>query len=85
MENWLWGRKQAIKVQLTKMEQGWMPGMGRTVVVGYGACPDGAQALRETVQKRFPETEVRTTDIGPVIGAHTGSGMLALIYWGNTC
>lgn len=24
-----------------------------------------------------------TADIGPVIGAHTGQGMLALIYWGN--
>ena len=78
------GRKQAIKAQLAKMEQGWSPEMGKTVVVGHGACPDGAQALQEAVQERFPEAKVLTADIGPIIGAHTGPGMLALIYWGNT-
>lgn len=78
------GRKQAIKAQLSKMEQGWLPEMGKTVVVGHGACPDGAQELQKAVQERFPEAKVLTADIGPVIGAHTGPGMLALIYWGDT-
>lgn len=78
------GRKQAIKAQLAKMEQGWLPEMGKTVVVGHGACPDGAWALQKAVQERFPEAKVLTADIGPIIGAHTGPGMLALIYWGNT-
>ena len=77
-------RRQAINVQLAKMEQGWTPEMGKTVVVGHGACPDGAQALREAVRERVQEAEVLTADIGPVIGAHTGPGTLALIYWGNT-
>ena len=77
-------RRQAINVQLAKMEQGWTPEMGKAVVVGHGACPDGAQALREAVRERFQEAEVLTADIGPVIGAHTGPGTLALIYWGNT-
>lgn len=78
------GRKQAIKAQLAKMEQGWSPEIGKTVVVGHGACPDGAQALQDAVRERFPEAKVLTADIGPIIGAHTGPGMLALIYWGNT-
>lgn len=78
------GRKQAIKAQLAQMERGWMPEMGKTVVVGHGACLDGAQTLREAVRERFPEAEVFTADIGPIIGAHTGPGMLALIYWGST-
>lgn len=78
------GRKQAIKAQLAQMERGWMPEMGKTVVVGHGACPDGVQTLREAVRERFPEAEVFTADIGPIIGAHTGPGMLALIYWGST-
>ena len=77
------GRKQAIKAQLAKMEQGWSPEMGKTVVVGHGACPDGARVLQDAVQYRFPEATVLTADIGPIIGAHTGPGMLALTYWGN--
>lgn len=78
------GRKQAIKAQLAKMEHGWSREMGKTVVVGHGACPDGARTLQDAVQKRFPEATVLTADIGPIIGAHTGPGMLALTYWGNT-
>ena len=72
------GRKQAIKAQLAKMEQSWLPEMGKTVVVGHGACPDGARVLQDAVQDRFPEATVLTADIGPIIGAHTGPGMLAL-------
>ena len=77
------GRKQAIKAQLAKMEQSWLPEMGKTVVVGHGACPDGARVLQDAVQDRFPEATVLTADIGPIIGAHTGPGRLALTYWGN--
>ena len=77
------GQKQAIKAQLAKMEQGWSPEMGNTVVVGHGDCPDGAQALQDAIQERFPEASVLTADIGPIIGAHAGPGMLALTYWGS--
>lgn len=78
------GRKQAIRAQLAQMERGWNPQMGKRVVVGHGACPDGARALQEAVREQFPDAEVLTADIGPIIGAHTGPGMLALIYWGDT-
>lgn len=78
------GHKQAIRAQLAQMERGWNPQMGKRVVVGHGACPDGARALQEAVREQFPDAEVLTADIGPIIGAHTGPGMLALIYWGDT-
>lgn len=78
------GRRQAIHSQLARMQSGWMPDMGKTVVIGHGDCPEGAQTLREAVQEEFPEAEIFTAEIGPIIGAHTGPGMLALIYWGST-
>ena len=37
----------------------------------------------EPVLAAHPDAEVFIAPIGPVIGAHTGPGMLALIYWGN--
>ena len=77
------GRRQAIKAQLARMEQTWMPKMGNRVVIAHGACPDGAQMLQEAVCSRFPSAEMVITDIGPIIGAHTGPGMLALVYWGS--
>ncbi len=78
------GRKRAIQAQLAHMEAGWTPEESRLVFVCHGDCPEGAQLLRQAVEERFPDADIWTTDIGPVIGAHTGPGMLALIYWGTT-
>jgi len=77
------GRKKAMAAQLTKMEQGWNPDIGRLVLIGHGDNPDAAQLLGREVSQRFPDAQVHTASIGPVIGAHTGPGMLALIYWGD--
>lgn len=77
------GRKKAISSQLARMEQGWRPEISKTVVVGHGDSPDEARALMEAVALKFPEAEIYSADIGPIIGAHTGPGMLALIYVGD--
>lgn len=76
------GRKQAIHVQLARMEWGWDPQISKTVAIGHGDCPDGARQLEESVRRQFPDAEIVKSDIGSIIGAHTGPGMLALIYWG---
>lgn len=78
------GRKRAIAAQLAQMKQGWMPELGKLVIVAHGDCPDGVDQLRQEVSAQFPEAEIYTVDIGPVIGAHTGPGMLAVLYWGST-
>ena len=56
--------------------------MGRLVVIGHGDCLEDAEQLRQAVLREFPDADIRTAYIGPIIGAHTGPGMLALIYWG---
>ena len=76
------GRKQAIRTQIAHMKEGWLPDMGRLVVIGHGDCPEDAEQLRQAVLREFPDADIRTAYIGPIIGAHTGPGMLALIYWG---
>ncbi len=77
------GRKRAISAQIVRMEQGWNPNTGKLVTIGHGDCPDGVQQLKDAVLAHFPDAEVVTTEIGPIIGAHTGPDMLAVIYWGN--
>ena len=78
------GQKKAFKLQMSKMEQGWLPELGKLVVIGHGDSMETALELKETVLSKYPDAEVRIADIGPVIGAHTGPGMLALIFWGTT-
>lgn len=77
------GQKLALKAKLERMEQGWNPELGKLVVVGHADCPDVGEELREQVREQFPEAEIIMANIGPVIGAHTGPGMSAVIYWGN--
>ena len=77
------GRKQAIRTQVAHMKEGWMPEMGNLVVIGHGDCPDDVEQLRQAVLKEFPDADIRVAYIGPVIGAHTGPGMLALIFHGK--
>lgn len=78
------GHRKAMAAQIGRMKQGWIPDeMGHTVVIGHGDCPDRAADLMYEVLHSFPKAEIYIADIGPIIGAHTGPGMLALIYWGN--
>lgn len=77
------GQKRAMDAQLAKMQAGWMPELGKLVVIGHADCPESAALLKRRVEEQFPEADVHVANIGPIIGAHTGPGMLALIYWGN--
>ena len=77
------GRRRAVEAQLTRLEEGWKPEWGRMIVVGHGGVPEAGEQLRQEIARRYPEAETFLTDIGPIIGAHTGPGMLAILYWGT--
>ena len=49
--------------------------------VAHANNPEGAKELRKAVKGMFKEVQI--CDIGPVIGAHVGSGMLALVFLGK--
>lgn len=78
------GAKGAMRAQLERMETGWTPEMGKLVVIGHADNPLGASQLRDQVSEKYPDAEIHIADIGAVIGAHVGPGMLALIFWGTT-
>lgn len=77
------GRKKAMQLQINCMKKGWKPEIGKLVLIGHGDCLEVAEQLKELVKKNFPDAEIALAEIGPIIGAHTGPGMLSLIYWGS--
>ena len=77
------GRKRAMLTLLSKMEQGWNSDFSKTVTIVHADDSQGAEELKRLVAQKFPKAEIEIGDLGPVIGAHTGPGLLALIYWGN--
>ena len=38
---------------------------------------------QEPAPNPIPDADIHIAEIGPIIGAHTGPGMLAVIYWGS--
>ena len=77
------GRKKAVTTQIARMEQGWKPELGKSILIGLADDPEAADMLKERLLEQFPDSEICIAYIGPIIGAHTGPGALALIYWGN--
>lgn len=50
------------------------------IMVGHGAALERAEELKEKIIAATGLTEIPITKIGPVIGSHTGPGMLAVLF-----
>lgn len=77
------GYKSAVKAQLRKFKESWMPEIGKRVIIGHADEPYRALTMAAILHEDYPEAEIDITEIGPVIGSHVGPGMVALIYWGS--
>ena len=44
---------------------------------------EAAEAFKEQVEERFKFKKIILQDVGPVIGAHTGPGVLAMLMMGK--
>ena len=53
------------------------------VVIAHADCEKEAEAARDRILSINPDAQVMICGLGPVIGAHTGPGMAAVIHWGN--
>ena len=53
------------------------------VIVAHADCEHEAEAIRSRILSINPDAQVQICGLCPVIGAHTGPGMLAVIHWGN--
>ena len=54
------------------------------VFISHGDCMEDAERVKAQVLEVFPTAEVTISYVGPVIGAHTGPGVIALCYLGKT-
>ena len=53
------------------------------VYISHGDCIDDAKTLAEMLKMRYNANVSIITDVGPVIGAHSGPGTLALFFVGK--
>lgn len=76
------GRSAAMKALVDRMAER-IADPALPVFISHGDCLEDAQAVGKMVQERFGVTDIRYSYVGPVIGSHTGPGVIALCYMGK--
>ncbi len=76
------GYKLALKELSAKYAAARDAGHNRVYIV-HGDCPDHADELEQLVLAVNPQAEITKMLLCPIIGAHTGPGMAAVIFFGN--
>lgn len=64
------------------MEETYTVTEDQTVFISHGDCVEDAEYLADLVRSRIPVKDVLIGFTGPVIGSHTGPGMVGLFYRG---
>ena len=54
-----------------------------TVFIAHGDCPEDAAALEALLREKHDIKNITTGYVGPVIGAHTGPGVLVVFFLGR--
>lgn len=75
------GRKASIQALLEKMEE--LVEDPSLVFISHGDCLDEAEELGRAIQAKFPVQRMVYNHVGPVIGNHTGAGVIALFFVGK--
>lgn len=77
------GRRASLKALVDRMEETVIDPAGQTVFISHGDCIEDAEYVAGLVKERMGVQDVRINYVGPVIGAHSGPGTLALFYLGS--
>lgn len=77
------GRKNSILALVDRMEKSAIDPAKQTIFISHGDCLADAEFLADEVRKRFGISDITINFVGPVIGAHSGPGTLALFFLGE--
>ena len=77
------GRKNSLVALADKYGELALDPTGGTVFISHGDCLEDAQKLADMLRERFAVKVERIVYVGPVIGAHSGPGTIALFFLGR--
>lgn len=77
------GRKKSIKELAEMLSQKVIAPEEQVIFISHGDCYDDAKYLAELIQEKHKVKEIVINNVGPVIGAHSGPGTVALFFLGN--
>lgn len=77
------GRKKSLRAVADAFAARAFDPSSHTVVIADADAEEDADALEALMRERADLGEVLRFHVGPVIGSHTGPGMVAVIFWGQ--
>lgn len=79
------GRKNSLVRLADLFKETYRSNSHQRICIGHADAPEAAEELKALVKERMPEegVEVITAGIGPIIGATTGPGTLAVYCYGK--
>ena len=77
------GRGASLKALVDHMAETADDPGNQVVFISHGGCLEDARKVAEDVKARFGTKEVVINYVGPVIGAHSGPGTVALFFLGS--
>lgn len=77
------GRKASIRALADEAEKRGIDLENQTIFISHGDCLEDANYLADIMRNRLHVRDVLVNYIGPVIGAHSGPGTVAMFFVGN--
>lgn len=77
------GRRKSLRALVDKIKEKIVDPEGQLVTISHGDCEDEARWVGEQIKAELPMVDVQISYVGPVIGAHTGPGVVAVFCMGN--
>ncbi|MDO4475215.1 MAG: DegV family protein [Lachnospiraceae bacterium] len=76
------GKNASMQYLLDQLCASFDPSISEVVYISCADCVSDAEKLKSMVLEKLPQAQVKITSLSPIIGAHTGPDMLAIIYYG---
>lgn len=77
------GRKKALQALVDKMEELGTNIDGQPIFISHGDSLEDALYLQGLIEAKYPKCTFTLNFVGPVIGAHSGPGTIALFFVGT--
>ncbi|MCI5650812.1 MAG: DegV family protein [Ruminococcus bromii] len=77
------GRRQSLDALVQKMAETAIHPDEQTIFISHGDCLKDAEYVAEQVRSKFGVKNIQINFVGPVIGAHSGPGTVALFFFGT--
>ena len=77
------GRCASIRMLAKKFGESRDPGSEALVTIAHGDCPEDAAKLAAILREEYGVENIHMGYVGPILGAHTGPGVLGLFHLGT--